>query len=105
MLPPWRSPPGNSAPDAAVAARYAAGVSPPDWLIPLFDASQQRALDEWAIGERGITGLELMERAGEGLADLVLGQGLRGRVVVVCGKGNNGGDGFVCARHLRPHAL
>ena len=36
-------------------------MSPPDWLIPLPDASQQRALDEWAISERGIAGLELME--------------------------------------------
>ncbi len=72
----------------------------PDWLIPLPDASAQRALDEWAIAERGIPGVELMERAGEGLADLVLGLQTRGRIAVVCGKGNNGGDGFVCARLL-----
>ncbi len=38
----------------------------PDWLDPLPDASEQRALDEWAIEERGIPGLELMERAGAG---------------------------------------
>src|SRR5438270_372569 len=35
-----------------------------------------------------------MERAGEGLADLVTGISPRGRIAVVCGKGNNGGDGF-----------
>ena len=38
----------------------------PDWLEPLPDAAQQRALDEWAIGELGIPGVELMERAGRG---------------------------------------
>jgi ADP-dependent NAD(P)H-hydrate dehydratase / NAD(P)H-hydrate epimerase len=73
----------------------------PDWLEPLPDATEQRALDEWAIGELGIPGLELMERAGTGLAELVSRQAPAGRIVVVCGKGNNGGDGFVAARVLR----
>lgn len=73
----------------------------PEWLDPLPDAAEQRALDEWAIGEQGIPGLELMERAGGALADVVSARTPEGRVVVVCGKGNNGGDGFVCARHLR----
>jgi len=76
-------------------------VSLPEWLDPLPDAARQRALDEWAIGQLGLPGLELMERAGTGLAELVLAQAPRGRVDVVCGKGNNGGDGFVCARRLR----
>jgi hydroxyethylthiazole kinase-like uncharacterized protein yjeF len=80
-------------------------VTLPAWLDPLPDAAQQRALDEWAIDERGIPGLELMERAGEGLAELVLRAAPRGRVAVVCGKGNNGGDGFVCARLLRQKGL
>ena len=73
----------------------------PDWLDPLPDAAGQRALDEWAIRERGIPGLELMERAGTGLADLVGEVVPSGRIVAVCGKGNNGGDGFVAARLLR----
>jgi ADP-dependent NAD(P)H-hydrate dehydratase / NAD(P)H-hydrate epimerase len=73
----------------------------PDWLDPLPDAVEQRALDEWAIGERGIPSLELMEHAGTGLADLVGELVPAGRVVAVCGKGNNGGDGFVAARLLR----
>ncbi len=77
----------------------------PTWLDPLPDAAQQRALDEWAIAERGIAGIDLMERAGEGLADVVLRLAPRGRVAIVCGKGNNGGDGFVCARHLRQNGL
>ena len=72
-----------------------------DWLDPLLDASEQRALDEWAISEQGIPGLELMERAGIGLADLVGSLAPEGRLVVVCGKGNNGGDGLVAARVLR----
>jgi ADP-dependent NAD(P)H-hydrate dehydratase / NAD(P)H-hydrate epimerase len=73
----------------------------PDWLDPLPDAGEQRALDEWAIGERGIPGLDLMERAGAGLAHLVAELAPGGRIVAVCGKGNNGGDGFVAARLLR----
>jgi ADP-dependent NAD(P)H-hydrate dehydratase / NAD(P)H-hydrate epimerase len=76
-------------------------ASLPDWLDRLLDASEQRALDEWAIGERGIPGTELMERAGTGVADLVGEVAPAGRVVVVCGKGNNGGDGLVTARVLR----
>ncbi|MBV9415054.1 MAG: NAD(P)H-hydrate epimerase, partial [Solirubrobacterales bacterium] len=76
-------------------------ASLPDWLDPLPDAREQRVLDEWAISERGIPGLELMERAGTGLADLVGSLAPEGRIVVVCGKGNNGGDGLVAARVLR----
>ena len=75
----------------------------PDWLDPLPDAAEQRALDEWAIGELGIPGLELMERAGTGLAELVSKLAPEGRIAVVCGKGNNGGDGLVAARILREH--
>ena len=73
----------------------------PGWLDPLPDAAEQRALDAWAIGELGIPGLELMERAGTGLAELVAELDSAGRIVVVCGKGNNGGDGLVTARVLR----
>jgi NAD(P)H-hydrate epimerase len=76
-------------------------MSLPDWLDPLPDAAQQRALDEWATGELGIPGTELMERAGSGLAESVQRIVPSGQVVVVCGKGNNGGDGLVCARRLR----
>ena len=76
-------------------------MSLPNWLDPIFDSAQQRALDEWAITDQGIPGLELMERAGSGLAELVSGRVPAGPVAVVCGKGNNGGDGLVCARRLR----
>jgi len=77
------------------------GGALPEWLEPLPGAAEQRGLDEWAIGERGIPGLELMERAGEGLTNLVSELAPTGTVAVVCGKGNNGGDGLVTARQLR----
>jgi NAD(P)H-hydrate epimerase len=64
-----------------------------------------RATDAWAIEEQGIGSLDLMERAGEGLARLVAGAAAGGTVAVVCGKGNNGGDGLVVARLLRAEGL
>lgn len=73
----------------------------PDWLEPLPDAAEQRALDQWAIEDLGLPGLYLMERAGEGLEALVDQLAPRGPIAVVCGKGNNGGDGYVAARLLR----
>ncbi len=73
----------------------------PSWLEPLPDAAQQRAVDEWAIDQRGIPSARLMERAGAGLAAAVQELVPQGRIVVVCGKGNNGGDGLVSARLLR----
>jgi NAD(P)H-hydrate epimerase len=72
----------------------------PEWLVPLPDAAQQRALDAWAIETHGIPGLELMERAGLALADACDGSITEGGIAVVCGSGNNGGDGFVAARLL-----
>src|SRR5438034_1681006 len=61
-----------------------------------------RALDRWTI-EHGTPGHVLMERAGAGAARALCERlhRPRGPVVVVCGRGNNGGDGFVVARHLR----
>ncbi|MGO9794283.1 MAG: NAD(P)H-hydrate dehydratase [Solirubrobacteraceae bacterium] len=73
----------------------------PAWLQELPDAAAQRALDAWAIGELGIPGLELMEHAGAGLSALVSERAPHGLVAIVCGKGNNGGDGLVVARLLR----
>jgi ADP-dependent NAD(P)H-hydrate dehydratase / NAD(P)H-hydrate epimerase len=76
----------------------------PDWCEPLLDAPQMRAVDRWAIEQRGIPSLDLMERAGQGVARAVEELAPDGPVVVVCGKGNNGGDGFVVARLLREAA-
>ena len=70
-------------------------------LSPLFTAAQARAADSWSIGVVGVPGLVLMEHAGRAVADVVIARlPASGRVLVVCGRGNNGGDGFVCARHL-----
>jgi NAD(P)H-hydrate epimerase len=62
--------------------------------------NQVRALDQRAIEHYGVPGPVLMENAGRGAAELLLSLGVLGRVVVCCGKGNNGGDGYVIARHL-----
>jgi NAD(P)H-hydrate epimerase len=61
---------------------------------------QIREVDRRAIEEFGIPGIVLMENAGRSCAELLRGLGIAGRVTVCCGKGNNGGDGFVIARHL-----
>ncbi|MGZ6697167.1 MAG: NAD(P)H-hydrate dehydratase [Solirubrobacteraceae bacterium] len=76
-------------------------MSLPGWLRGLPDPERMRATDAWAIEERGIPGLELMERAGRGLASLAAQRIPAGTIAVVCGKGNNGGDGYVAARLLR----
>jgi NAD(P)H-hydrate epimerase len=73
----------------------------PDWCEPLLEAPRMRDVDRWAIEERGIPSLDLMERAGEGVAHSVARLVPDGAVTVVCGKGNNGGDGLVVARLLR----
>lgn len=67
---------------------------------PLYAASEMRALDEWAITEHGIPSLELMEKAGAGVAAAVTDLEPAGPARIVCGKGNNGGDGLVAARKL-----
>lgn len=67
--------------------------------------NQVREVDRIAIAEYGVSGLVLMENAGRGTADVLstlIGgpAAVKGPVIIVCGKGNNGGDGFVIARHL-----
>jgi NAD(P)H-hydrate epimerase len=63
--------------------------------------AQVREVDRRAIEDYGIPGIVLMENAGGNAASLVLGWTPTGRTVaIVCGRGNNGGDGFVIARHL-----
>jgi ADP-dependent NAD(P)H-hydrate dehydratase / NAD(P)H-hydrate epimerase len=69
----------------------------------VLSAAQMRAADEQAVARLGIPSLLLMENAGRGVAELLLtGPATRrqGPVVIVCGGGANGGDGFVVARHL-----
>jgi len=71
------------------------------WLEPLLDAERMRAVDSWASRDRGVPSLELMERAGAGLAAVAAAMAPEGRIAVFAGKGNNGGDGLVAARLLR----
>ncbi len=73
----------------------------PAWLTPLPDAEGMRAIDRWAIEQRGVPSLDLMERAGAGVVRALERLVPDGPVTVVCGKGNNGGDGLVAARLLR----
>ena len=61
---------------------------------------QCRQFDQLAIEEFGIPGVVLMENAGIGCVAEMLRRGVSGSYVVLCGGGNNGGDGFVIARHL-----
>ncbi|MDD1685579.1 NAD(P)H-hydrate dehydratase [Methanoregula sp.] len=69
----------------------------------LITPERMRAVDANAIA-LGVTELQLMESAGRGLAEHVLARN-PSRVLILCGKGNNGGDGMVAARHLRRHAV
>lgn len=73
----------------------------------LVTGEQMRAIDRATIDGGHVPGATLMERAGGGMFEEIrrrFGGRLEGRrAVVVCGKGNNGGDGFVIARHLIEH--
>ena len=64
-----------------------------------------RAVDAWAIETQDVPSLDLMERAGTGLARLTATVAKPGPVRVVVGKGNNGGDGLVVGRLLRQDGL
>jgi ADP-dependent NAD(P)H-hydrate dehydratase / NAD(P)H-hydrate epimerase len=74
--------------------------------MKIVTATQMQALDRRTITESGVPSLTLMERAGAGTADFIrdrFGPLAGKRVTIVCGKGNNGGDGLVVARLLRQH--
>jgi ADP-dependent NAD(P)H-hydrate dehydratase / NAD(P)H-hydrate epimerase len=73
----------------------------PDWLDPLYEAAEMRAADAFAIEEAGVPSIDLMERAGAGLARVTAEAAQDGPIRIVIGKGNNGGDGLVAARFLR----
>jgi hydroxyethylthiazole kinase-like uncharacterized protein yjeF len=74
-------------------------------MTEVLTSAQMRAIERAAIDSGAVTGLELMERAGQGVVDAILAQwpelaAGNPRAVVLCGPGNNGGDGFVVARLL-----
>ncbi len=73
------------------------------YVVRYLTREEMRAADRKAIEDYGMPGVILMENAGRGAAHCALEmlvEGRRARVSVVCGPGNNGGDGFVVARHL-----
>ncbi|HEU4732287.1 MAG TPA: NAD(P)H-hydrate dehydratase [Kofleriaceae bacterium] len=76
-------------------------------MLPVVTADEMRALDRRTIEDIGIPATTLMETAGRAVAGAALRMldGRRGHVRVVCGPGNNGGDGFVAARVLRAQGV
>jgi NAD(P)H-hydrate epimerase len=74
-------------------------------MTPVLSRAQMREFDRHAIEVCRVPGAVLMENAGRGATDVLVQELLAGRaagarLVVVCGAGNNGGDGLVMARHL-----
>ena len=75
----------------------------PDKKTMVLSREQVRAFDRWAIDTLGIPGVVLMENAGRSCAELIkekLAGVTQPKVCIFCGTGNNGGDGYVIARHL-----
>ena len=70
--------------------------------LPYVTPAQMRDIDRYAIETMGIPGVVLMENAGRAVYEraAVVLFGRPGRVEILCGKGNNGGDGYVVARHM-----
>jgi ADP-dependent NAD(P)H-hydrate dehydratase / NAD(P)H-hydrate epimerase len=74
-------------------------------MVPVLTASEMRAADRRTIEEVGLPGPVLMENAGAAVAAAIVKRFPAARsIVVLCGKGNNGGDGFVAARRLQARA-
>jgi NAD(P)H-hydrate epimerase len=72
----------------------------------IYSAAQVRALDAWEIEKRRVPGFTLMTRAAEGALKILRARWPQAkRVAVVCGAGNNGGDGYVLARLARQAGL
>ncbi len=70
-------------------------------MLPVLSREQMRAFDAYAIEECLVPSIVLMENAGRGAAVNVAERlATGGRVLIVCGRGNNGGDGFVVGRRL-----
>ena len=72
--------------------------------MKILTAAEMREVDRLTSKKARVPSLKLMENAGKSVAEFIqarLPDGKRRHVIVVCGKGNNGGDGFVCARYLQ----
>lgn len=68
--------------------------------LSVLTREQVRRVDQIAVERFGLGGIVLMENAGRGCVDVLSLLGCRGPIAVLCGAGNNAGDGFVIARHL-----
>lgn len=66
----------------------------------MLSREQVRNVDRRAVEDYAMPSIVLMENAGRGAAQLLREAGVSGPVVICCGRGNNGGDGFTIARHL-----
>jgi hydroxyethylthiazole kinase-like uncharacterized protein yjeF len=80
----------------------------PDKKCVVMTRDEVRAFDSWAINTLGIPGVVLMENAGRSCAELIsdkLKDVTEPKVCIFCGTGNNGGDGYVIARHLINHGI
>ncbi len=69
-------------------------------MIPLYSTKQIRKIDDYAINKLGLPGIVLMENASREIFNIISSQIIIGSIGFVCGKGNNGGDGFAAARHF-----
>ena len=67
----------------------------------IVSAAEMREIDRITTAKYGVPSLTLMENAGTAVADYIRRHGFGKRITVFCGKGNNGGDGFVAARVLQ----
>ncbi len=76
-------------------------VDQSEHLVRPLSQMEVRDIDRQAIEEFGLPGVVLMENAGRGCADIINQRWNRGRCIICCGPGNNGGDGFVIARHIQ----
>ncbi len=75
-------------------------------MIPLYSTEQIRNFDSFAINSLNVPGIVLMENAAKNISKIISEkfENLKS-VGVICGKGNNGGDGFAVARHLSNYGL
>lgn len=69
--------------------------------LPALSRHQVRQVDQIAIESYGIPGVVLMENAGRGAAEIIDQLAGAGPITILCGSGNNAGDGYVIARHLQ----
>lgn len=70
-------------------------------MIRFLSREQVRGIDQTAIREYAMSGLVLMENAGRGCAETIDRLSPPDEIAILCGKGNNAGDGYVTARHLQ----